>query len=65
MKSSKGKGPVNGSKPPKKLPPTTPGKKQKPKDPVEVSEVLRPREKVYTSEQNIPHKIEAEYLLIQ
>ena len=37
MKSSKGKGPVNGSKPPKKLPPTTPGKKQKPKDPVEVS----------------------------
>jgi len=36
MKSSKGKTPANGSKPPKKMPPTTPGKRQKPKDPVEV-----------------------------
>lgn len=44
MKSSKGKGPANGSRPPKKgfgLPPTTPGKQlretsSRPKDPVEV-----------------------------
>jgi len=42
MKSSKGKTPANGSKPPKKMPPTTPGKRQKPKDPVEVYCRLRP-----------------------